>query len=70
MVEDDIRSFQGTSIIGTTTVESCTPILGEDHQFSECADDDVDVRVDFSPPILTDIHTHDSDTRDAERESG
>jgi len=40
-----------TNVIDTTIVESCIPILDEAYQ--------------FSPPMPTDVHTHDSGTIDA-----
>jgi len=44
------------------------PTLDEVHKFSEGTNDDVDVRVESSTPILTDVHAHNNDTDDSGRE--
>ena len=68
MAENDIFiPLEVTRAISTMQL-SHVSIFDEDHQFFEGTEDDVDVRVEFSSPIHTDVHTHNSDTSDAKRE--
>jgi len=70
IVDDLYVSPEDISIIDPTVVESCTPIFDEACEFSEGTSDDVDMRVESSTLIPTDIHTRDNDTSNTERESG
>jgi len=68
VVEDAYISLETTSVIDPTVIESCAPIFDEIHEFFECTNDDVDVQVESSTPIPTDVHTRDNDTSDTEPE--
>ena len=70
VVEDVYVSPEVNSVIYFTVVESCIPILDEIHEFFEVNSDDVDVRVESSTPVPTNVYTRDNDTSDTEREPG
>ena len=57
-----------TSVVENPLANSDTQIIDEIHEFSERTSDDVDVRVESSITIPTDVHTYDNDPSDAECE--
>jgi len=68
VTENVYVSFTITSIVQNPLANSNTQIIDKIHEFSESTSDNVDVRVESSTPIPTEVHTHNNDTSDAECE--
>ena len=64
VVEDVCVFFTITNVVDDPLANFDTQIIDKIHEFSERTNDDVDVRVESSITIPTDVHTHDNDTND------
>ena len=68
VVDDVYVSLTITSVFEDPLTNSDAQIIDEIYEFSSSTSDDVNVRVECSTHIPTDVHTHDNDTSDAEYE--